>query len=89
MKIHALSTGTVKVKRSFLLPGAGPRRQLNLFCPTPGRRRAPNPKVHVATLETILAHCAQYPTIYLPSHDPQSAARLAGAVQSDETAVAT
>jgi glyoxylase-like metal-dependent hydrolase (beta-lactamase superfamily II) len=41
---------------------------------------APDPKVHVATLEAILAHCAQHPTIYLPSHDPESAARLAGAV---------
>ncbi len=39
----------------------------------------PDPKVHVATLETIVAHCAQHPTIYLPSHDPQSAARLADA----------
>jgi N-acyl homoserine lactone hydrolase len=37
----------------------------------------PDPKVHVATLETILAHCAQHPTVYLPSHDPESAARLA------------
>jgi glyoxylase-like metal-dependent hydrolase (beta-lactamase superfamily II) len=41
---------------------------------------APDPKAHVATLETILAHCAQHPTIYLPSHDPGSAARLAGAI---------
>jgi N-acyl homoserine lactone hydrolase len=40
----------------------------------------PDPKVHVATLETILAHCAQHPTVYLPSHDPESAERLAGAV---------
>jgi N-acyl homoserine lactone hydrolase len=40
----------------------------------------PDPKVHVATLETILAHCAQHPTVYLPSHDPESAARLAGAI---------
>jgi N-acyl homoserine lactone hydrolase len=40
----------------------------------------PDPRVHMATLETILAHCAQHPTIYLPSHDPESAARLAGAV---------
>ncbi|MGB0093287.1 MAG: hypothetical protein WBP81_12265 [Solirubrobacteraceae bacterium] len=38
---------------------------------------APDPKVHIATLETIMAHCAQHPTIYLPSHDPDSAARLA------------
>jgi N-acyl homoserine lactone hydrolase len=41
---------------------------------------APDPKAHVATLETILAHCAQHPTVYLPSHDPESAARLSGAV---------
>lgn len=40
----------------------------------------PDPKVHVATLETILEHCAQHPTVYLPSHDPESAARLAGGV---------
>ena len=41
---------------------------------------APDPKTHIATLEMILAHCAQHPTVYLPSHDPESAARLAGAV---------
>jgi glyoxylase-like metal-dependent hydrolase (beta-lactamase superfamily II) len=41
---------------------------------------APDPKVHVATLERILAHCAQHPTIYLPSHDPESVARLTGAI---------
>jgi N-acyl homoserine lactone hydrolase len=40
----------------------------------------PDPKVHVATLDTILAHCAQYPTIYLPSHDAESAARLSDAI---------
>jgi glyoxylase-like metal-dependent hydrolase (beta-lactamase superfamily II) len=40
---------------------------------------APDTEVHVATLDTILAHCAQHPTIYLPSHDPESAARLAAA----------
>jgi N-acyl homoserine lactone hydrolase len=37
----------------------------------------PDPKAHVATLETILAHCAQHPTVYLPSHDPESGSRLA------------
>jgi N-acyl homoserine lactone hydrolase len=40
----------------------------------------PDPKVHVATLDTILAHCAEHPTVYLPSHDLESAARLAGAI---------
>jgi N-acyl homoserine lactone hydrolase len=36
-----------------------------------------DPKAHMATLETILTHCAEHPTVYLPSHDPESAARLA------------
>ncbi len=38
---------------------------------------APDIKVHVATMRTILTHGAQHPTVYLPSHDPESAARLA------------
>ncbi len=37
---------------------------------------APDPKVHVATIETILAHCQAHPTVYLPSHDPDSISRL-------------
>jgi len=41
---------------------------------------APDPKVHVATLERILEHCERHPTVYLPSHDPESTSRLAGAV---------
>jgi N-acyl homoserine lactone hydrolase len=47
----------------------------------------PKPKVHVATLERIKAHCEQHPTIYLPSHDPESASRLAGSVVVGETAL--
>ena len=43
---------------------------------------APDPKVHIATMRTILAHCAAHPTIYLPSHDPDSAARFADATTS-------
>lgn len=43
----------------------------------------PDPKQHVATLETILAHCERHPTVFLPSHDPDSAARLAGAITVD------
>jgi N-acyl homoserine lactone hydrolase len=39
----------------------------------------PDPEVHVATLGTILAHCARHPTVYLPAHDPGSADRLAAA----------
>lgn len=41
---------------------------------------APDPAAHVATLKRILAHCASHPTVYLPSHDPESGHRLAGAV---------
>jgi glyoxylase-like metal-dependent hydrolase (beta-lactamase superfamily II) len=37
---------------------------------------APDTEVHIATLETILAHCAEHPTVYLPSHDLGSAERL-------------
>jgi N-acyl homoserine lactone hydrolase len=49
---------------------------------------APNAKVHVATMETILAHCAQHPTIYLPSHDPESEARFRSERASAETPLA-
>ena len=38
---------------------------------------APKPKVQVETLDRILAHGREHPTIYLPSHDPESADRLA------------
>ncbi len=50
----------------------------------------PDPKVHIATLDTILTHCAQHPTVYLPSHDPDSAARFAAAttVQPDQSIAA-
>lgn len=37
----------------------------------------PKPAVTVATLDAILAHGRDHPTVYLPSHDPDSAARLA------------
>jgi glyoxylase-like metal-dependent hydrolase (beta-lactamase superfamily II) len=36
----------------------------------------PKPKVHVETLDRILAHAREHPTVYLPSHDPESVARL-------------
>lgn len=41
---------------------------------------APKPAVAVATMRTILAHAGQHPTVYLPSHDPKSVARLQGTV---------
>jgi glyoxylase-like metal-dependent hydrolase (beta-lactamase superfamily II) len=47
----------------------------------------PDPKRHIATLDTILAHCAQHPVVYLPSHDPDSIARLTAAttVHADQS----
>jgi N-acyl homoserine lactone hydrolase len=50
----------------------------------------PDPKAHIATLDTILTHCAQHPTVYLPSHDPDSAVRFAAAttVQPDQSIAA-
>ena len=38
---------------------------------------APKPEVQVQTLDRILAHAREHPTVYLPSHDPESATRLA------------
>jgi N-acyl homoserine lactone hydrolase len=49
---------------------------------------APDAKVHIATMRAILAHCAAQPTIYLPSHDPDSAARFADATTSAKTPAA-
>jgi glyoxylase-like metal-dependent hydrolase (beta-lactamase superfamily II) len=49
---------------------------------------APDPKVHLATMKTILTHCSAHPTIYLPSHDPDSAARLANSITAAATEVA-
>jgi N-acyl homoserine lactone hydrolase len=37
---------------------------------------APKPAVSIATMRTILAHAREHPTVYLPSHDPESVARL-------------
>jgi glyoxylase-like metal-dependent hydrolase (beta-lactamase superfamily II) len=37
---------------------------------------APKPAVSIKTMETILAHAREHPTVYLPSHDPESVARL-------------
>ena len=48
MKIYALTTGTVSVKHSFLFPGKGVRRQLDLFLPGPWS--APLP-IHVWAIE--------------------------------------
>jgi N-acyl homoserine lactone hydrolase len=36
----------------------------------------PKPAVSVETIRMILAHAEQHPTIYLPSHDPESVTRL-------------
>src|SRR3954447_8108688 len=35
MRIHALTTGAVRVTQAFLHPRSGPRRQLDLFLPSP------------------------------------------------------
>src|SRR6476661_5853741 len=48
MKIHALTTGAVRVKHSFLYPSRGARRQLDLFLP--GEFSAPMP-IHCWAIE--------------------------------------
>jgi glyoxylase-like metal-dependent hydrolase (beta-lactamase superfamily II) len=37
---------------------------------------APKPAVSVATMDAILSHGRDHPTVFLPSHDPESSARL-------------
>lgn len=37
---------------------------------------SPKPKVQVASLERVLAHAKAHRTVFLPSHDPESVARL-------------
>ena len=44
---------------------------------------APDIKVHITTMKTILAHCTEHRTVYLPSHDPDSLARFTAATSVD------
>jgi glyoxylase-like metal-dependent hydrolase (beta-lactamase superfamily II) len=37
---------------------------------------APKPAISIETMQTILTHAREHPTVYLPSHDPESVARL-------------
>jgi len=37
---------------------------------------SPKPEVALETIESILRHGREYPTVYLPSHDPESEERL-------------
>ncbi len=39
---------------------------------------SPKPAVTLDTMRRILEHGRQHPTVYLPAHDPESVARLAG-----------
>ncbi len=41
---------------------------------------SPKPAVALDTMRRILEHGRQHPTVYLPAHDPESVARLAGGV---------
>jgi glyoxylase-like metal-dependent hydrolase (beta-lactamase superfamily II) len=40
---------------------------------------SPKDKVALATIDLVLEHARQHPTVILPSHDPESAQRLAAA----------
>jgi glyoxylase-like metal-dependent hydrolase (beta-lactamase superfamily II) len=41
---------------------------------------APKPAVAIESMDAILAHGRSHPTVYLPSHDPESIARLESGV---------
>jgi N-acyl homoserine lactone hydrolase len=62
-------------ERHVMLAGDATDTVEQLHARRPG---AVDPKVQasVQTMETILAHGKEHPTVYLPSHDPESAARL-------------
>jgi N-acyl homoserine lactone hydrolase len=47
---------------------------------------SPKDDVARATMRTIVSHGARHPTVYLPSHDPASAARLAQTATLPSTA---
>lgn len=38
---------------------------------------SPDPEIQRQTIDRIVSHAREHPTVYLPSHDPESAARLA------------
>ena len=40
---------------------------------------SPRPSVSLETMGNILSHARNHPTVYLPTHDPESERRLAGA----------
>src|SRR5207244_341307 len=48
MRIHALRTGSVRVKHAFLFPPLGARRQLDLFLPGPWSEPLP---IHCRAVE--------------------------------------
>lgn len=78
VRIQGFSTGTVRLKRAFLFASSGPACQPHLFLPGPFSDPMP---IHVWVVEhdgqRILAHAEEPATVFLPSHDPDSAARLA------------
>jgi glyoxylase-like metal-dependent hydrolase (beta-lactamase superfamily II) len=41
---------------------------------------APKPEIYVNTMRRILEHGREHATVYLPSHDPETVARLEGLV---------
>ena len=62
--------------RHVMLAGDTHRHARAAACPPRRRGRTQSPPSTVATMETILAHAREHPTVYLPSHDPESVARL-------------
>ncbi len=41
---------------------------------------SPKPKITIETMQAILAHAREHPTVYLPSHDPESVTRLSDGI---------
>lgn len=62
--------------RHVLLAGDVSDSEEQLRALRPGGADA-KPKDSITSMRTILAHAKQHPTVYLPSHDPETVTRLA------------
>src|SRR3954452_24914142 len=93
MRIHALSTGTVRVKDSFLHARSGPTRQLRLFLPGPFSDPLPihawvvehdGQRILVDTGETAAANDVAFARFDVrPDHELPAALAAAGRAVDD------
>jgi len=75
MKIHAIQSGTVAITTKWREGvGHGRRRLLNTVLDREWTEPLP---IYAFAIEHPEAYAGATPTVYLPSHDPETAVRLA------------